>query len=102
VGEITPCSAAPGSSDAVRAYPGGLRDRQRHDGHGNGITRCAVLFLNYLHAQLNIPWERIVRAGGATLAETYANLGLGPASDGFVRFKAVIDSYFPPGKPSAG
>jgi len=60
---------------------------------------CAVLFLNYLRTQLNIPWERILQAGGATLAETYANLGLG--SDAFAKFRALVDRHFPPGKPSA-
>jgi hypothetical protein len=63
-----------------------------------GATGCAVLFLNYLHTQLNIAWERILHAGGATPAETYANLGLG--SDAFARFRALIDRHFPPGKPS--
>jgi len=61
-------------------------------------TGCSVLFLNYLHSQLNLSWERIVQAGGLTLAETYANLGLG--SDAFAKFTAFVDSHFPRGKPS--
>jgi hypothetical protein len=61
-------------------------------------TGCAVLFLNYLHTQLKLPWEKIVQAGGSTLGQTYANLGLG--NDGFSKFKRLIDAHFPVGKPS--
>jgi hypothetical protein len=32
---------------------------------------CAVLFLNWLHHQLKIGWDKICQAGGATLGETY-------------------------------
>jgi hypothetical protein len=61
-------------------------------------TGCAVLFLNYLHTQLNIPWQKIVQVGGSTLGQTYANLGLG--SDGFTKFKQLLDKHFPVGTPS--
>jgi hypothetical protein len=61
-------------------------------------TGCAVLFLNYLHSQLNIPWQKIVQAGGSNLGETYANLGLG--RNGFVKFRQLLDKHFPIGKPS--
>jgi len=61
-------------------------------------TGCAVLFLNYMHTQLKIPWEKIVQAGGATLGETYSNLGLG--NDGFSRFRQLMDKHYPRGKPS--
>jgi hypothetical protein len=59
---------------------------------------CAVLFLNYLHTQLKIPWTQILKVGGKTPAETYANLGLG--NDAFASFRAFVDRHFPPGKPS--
>jgi hypothetical protein len=58
-------------------------------------TGCAVLFLNYMHTQLKIPWEKIVPAGGPTLGQTYANLGLG--NDGFTKFKQLMDAHFPVG-----
>jgi hypothetical protein len=61
-------------------------------------TGCAVLFLNYMHTQLKIPWDKIVQAGGPTPGQTYANLGLG--NDGFVKFKRLMDTHFPIGKPS--
>jgi hypothetical protein len=59
---------------------------------------CAVLFVNYLHSQLKIPWEEITQAGGRNLGETYAHLGLG--NDGFAKFRQLIDAKFPIGQPS--
>jgi len=61
-------------------------------------TGCAVLFLNYMHTQLKIPWNQIVQAGGTNLGQTYSDLGLG--NDGFVKFRQLIDAHFPIGKPS--
>ncbi len=59
---------------------------------------CAVLFLNYLNAQLGYSWNQIVQAAGPTLAQTYERLtGL---TDGFARFSAVLAEHFPPGSPS--
>ncbi|MGH9709378.1 MAG: hypothetical protein ACRD37_02385, partial [Candidatus Acidiferrales bacterium] len=61
-------------------------------------TGCAVLFLNYLRYQLNFSWAQIVQAGGSTLEQTYKSLA--GTSGGFVSFKALLDSHFPPGQPS--
>jgi hypothetical protein len=59
---------------------------------------CGVLFLNWLRFQLGYSWQRIVAAAGANLGETYATLTGKP--DGFTQFMAVINSHFPPGRPS--
>ena len=59
---------------------------------------CAVLFLNYMHTQLNIGWDKIVQAGGSDLGQTYAHLGLG--NDGFIKFRQLMDARFAIGKPS--
>lgn len=61
---------------------------------------CAVLFLNWLRHQLNVGWDKICQAGGATLAETYRRVG-GPLltgqKDGFIPFRALLDRHFPVG-----
>ena len=93
--EITEFSTAAPWLDGARPDYVNVNDETDQNAESVG---CAVLFLNFLHTQLNIPWERILGVGGATLSETYANLGLG--NDGFARFKSIIDSHFPPGKPS--
>jgi hypothetical protein len=54
-----------------------------------------VLFLNWLHYQLKHPWQQIVAAGAPTLGQTYTKLT--GKTDGFSRFKALIDSRFPAG-----
>jgi hypothetical protein len=59
---------------------------------------CAVLFLNYLHTQLRIPWDRIIAAGGTSLDQTYPKLGLG--NDGFEKFLQLMNRNFPVGQPS--
>ena len=59
---------------------------------------CAVLFLNYMHTQLNIGWDKIVQAGGSDLGQTYAHLGLG--NDGFIKFRQLMDARFHIGKAS--
>jgi hypothetical protein len=59
---------------------------------------CSVLFLNWLHYQLRYPWQQIVAAGAPTLGRTYTNLT--GKTDGFNRFKALIDSQFPAGRHS--
>ena len=61
-------------------------------------TGCAVLFLNYLHYQLNFPWPQIVQAAGSTLEQTYH--ALTGNSGGFAPFKALLDSHFRAGQPS--
>ncbi|MEA3140649.1 MAG: hypothetical protein QOK23_2818 [Gammaproteobacteria bacterium] len=59
---------------------------------------CSVLFLNWMRFQLNFSWKQIIAAGAATLGETYKNVT--GKNDGWVAFKALMDSKFPPGKPS--
>ena len=56
-------------------------------------TGCAVLFLNWLHHQLGFSWLRIVAAGAPTLGQTYATLT--GNTDGYIRFKALIESHYP-------
>ncbi len=58
---------------------------------------CSVLFLNWLHTQLGYDWQDIVRAGGATLADTYKNLTGG--MDGWNQFSTMIDEHYPKGTP---
>ena len=59
---------------------------------------CSTLFINYLHHQLDISLTPIVRAGGATLAQTFTNLtGSGNA---FAPFAALLQRFFPVGTPS--
>jgi len=59
---------------------------------------CSVLFLNWLRYELGYSWTAIVGAGAASLAQTYTNLT--SRTDGWTRFKAVIDQHFPPNRPS--
>lgn len=59
---------------------------------------CSVLFLNWTNAKLGVPWDRIARAGGKTLEDTYA--GVVGDRQGWTKFKAEIDGRFPPGRPS--
>lgn len=59
---------------------------------------CSVLFLNWMNANLKIPWDQIVRAGGKTLEDTYS--AISHDRQGWTKFKTEIDTRFPPGKPS--
>jgi len=59
---------------------------------------CSVLFLNWLRHQLGFPWKRIVAAGAPTLGKTYTKLT--GKTDGFSRFKALIDAHYPAGGTS--
>jgi hypothetical protein len=54
---------------------------------------CSVLFLNFLHYQLNFSWNKIILAGAATLGQTYSNLTR--QTDGFDQFKTLLDANFP-------
>jgi len=55
---------------------------------------CGMLFLYYLNGQLNFTWPEIIQAGGSTLAEVAANLGLQNAWGDFI---AMVDAHWPPG-----
>ncbi len=59
---------------------------------------CSVLFLNYLHYQLDFQWQEIVQAGALTLAQTYTKLTGQP--DGLTPFKALLQAFYPVGTPS--
>ena len=59
---------------------------------------CSVLFLNWLRYELQFSWNQIVLAGGSTLAQTYTNLT--GNTDGWTRFKALMDATYPPGRAS--
>ncbi len=61
-------------------------------------TGCSVLFLNYLHYQLDFQWQEIVQAGAPTLAQTYTQLTGQP--DGLTPFKALLQAFYPVGTPS--
>lgn len=61
-------------------------------------TGCSVLFLNYLHYQLDFTWAEIVQAGAPTLAQTYTKLTQQP--DGLTPFKALLQAFYPVGTPS--
>jgi len=56
---------------------------------------CAVLFLNWLHFQLQKPWPQIVGAARDNLAGTYA--ALGESGDAFKKFSDFVARYYPPG-----
>jgi hypothetical protein len=58
---------------------------------------CSVLFLNWLHFSLDYSWNRIVSAGAETLAGVYQNLT--GRSDGWQRFKVLVDNQFNSSKP---
>lgn len=54
---------------------------------------CAILFINYLTSQLGRPLKDVIRAGGASLAETYARLTGQPASAAFTAFNALLQRH---------
>lgn len=61
-------------------------------------TGCAVLFLNWLHSQLNYSWAQICQAAAPTLDQVYTNLnGKTDALDAFTTF---LEIHFPSGQPS--
>jgi hypothetical protein len=72
-------------------------DHNLHSDTSDVANGCSVLFLNWLRHQLRYPWRQIVAAGGDSLGQTYA--ALTGRTDGFSRFKALLDAHFPPGRP---
>jgi len=54
---------------------------------------CAILFINYLVYQLGHPLEDVIRAGGSTLAETYALVTGQPASTAFPAFDGLLSAH---------
>jgi hypothetical protein len=59
---------------------------------------CAVLFLNYLHVQLKLGWDRICQAAAPTLAGVYTKLT--GKSAPFSEFAALLKKKFPRGIPT--
>ncbi len=59
---------------------------------------CSVLFLNYLHSQLNFGWDKICQAAAPTLAGTYRQLTGKTAP--FLSFAALLAKAFPKGTPT--
>jgi hypothetical protein len=71
------------------------REQGDEDPHANG---CGTLFLNFLHDQLGFSWDKIVSAGGTTLADTYRILT--GRTNAFSEFAALMQHSFPVGTPS--
>lgn len=72
---------------------GGQMDRVSNimaDDRDQSANGCGTLFLYYLHTQLGYDWDRIVAAGGATLADTYQTLTGNPASQAFAGFLTLL------------
>jgi len=63
------------------------------DAHGPDPTGCGLLFLVYLHDSLNYSWPTIVRAGGATLAGTYAALTGLPDGHAYPAFMQALAPF---------
>lgn len=90
-----------GFSTAARWLDGGRPDwvnnTEATDRNGVSIG-CSVLFLNYLHYQLGIGWDKVTRAGSPTLAEVYRKVT--DAMDALGPFAALLQRRFPTGTPS--
>ena len=77
--------------------PNWVDNTEQTDRDYNSIG-CAVLFLNFLRYELSYSWNAIIAAAAPTLAGVYTNLtGL---TDGWARFSALMQAYYPTGTPS--
>jgi len=54
---------------------------------------CAILFINYLVYQRGIPLETVIRAGGSSLAETYARVTGEPTSAAYPAFNGLLAAH---------
>ena len=54
---------------------------------------CAILFINYLVSQRGYSLKAVIRAGGSTLAETFANLTREFPGSGFNEFNALLQAH---------
>jgi hypothetical protein len=59
---------------------------------------CGMLFLYYLHGQLNFLWPQIIQAAAPTLEGVAENLGL---QNAWADFIALVNAHWPPGTPVA-
>ena len=55
---------------------------------------CGMLFLYYLHGQLNFTWPQIIQAAAPTLEGVAENLGL---QNAWADFIALVNAHWPPG-----
>jgi hypothetical protein len=58
---------------------------------------CGLLFLYYLKSQLGYFLQDIIKAGGPTLAATFATLTGKPAGQAITDFRALLDLHVPAG-----
>ena len=58
---------------------------------------CAIIFIYYLRYQLGYSYAQIIRAGGSTLAETYATLTGKPSSKAISELGALLADHIPQG-----
>lgn len=54
---------------------------------------CAILFINYLVHQLGHPLEDVIRAGGASLAETYARVTGRPQAAAYTALNSLLEQH---------
>lgn len=54
---------------------------------------CAILFIYYLVDQRGYSLKDVIRAGGSTLAETYARFTKEPASAAYANFNALLQAH---------
>jgi hypothetical protein len=100
-GNLTPAGAV-GSFATAHFWldsdrPDWVSKNENSDTQGISLG-CSVLFINYLRFQLGFSLQAIIRAGGATLAETYQKLT--GRTDAFGPFAALLARYFPSGRAS--
>lgn len=58
---------------------------------------CAIVFIYYLRYQLGYSYADLVKAGGSTLAQTYATLTGKPAGEAFGDLGALLNDHLPAG-----
>lgn len=63
------------------------------DDRNEDANGCGLFFLYYLHFGLQQDWPQIVRAGGDTLAATYATLTNQPANTAFGSFMQALQQF---------
>jgi hypothetical protein len=56
---------------------------------------CAIVFIYYLRYQLGYSYAELVKAGGSTLAQTYATLTGQPANGAIDALGALLNDHFP-------
>ncbi|MFN7984652.1 MAG: hypothetical protein U0Q11_22635 [Vicinamibacterales bacterium] len=54
---------------------------------------CAILFINYLVSQLGFTMTQVIKAGGGSLAQTFARLTGKPESAAYLEFNALLQKH---------